>query len=110
MYPLPIPLCIPISACALYAVVMVFLYTQKENEIGQLVGRMTANTRTGSDGDSGVLITVDENEVFSTESTANGDTTRGFVATPSSYEDNLNDCMDEDEDGATEEGVATEAV
>lgn len=29
--------------------------------------------RNGSDGDSGVLVTGDDNETFSTESTANGD-------------------------------------
>ena len=42
------------------------------------------NPPSGSDGDSGVLV-VDENEVFSTESTANEETTqRSMVNTPSS--------------------------
>lgn len=51
-----------------------------EDELGQL------KPRNGSDGDSGVQVTVDENEVFSTESTAcNEDGQhRAFVTTPSS--------------------------
>ena len=40
---------------------------------------------TGSDGDSGVLVTVDENDVFSSETTANGGH-RSTVNTPSSSE------------------------
>ncbi len=49
---------------------------------------MDLKPRNGSDGDSGVLITADENEVFSTESTANGDANhRTLVTTPSSGED-----------------------
>ena len=48
--------------------------------------------RNGSDGDSGVLVTADENDMFSTESTANGDTHhRTLVATPSSGEDDGNE-------------------
>ena len=36
-------------------------------------GESGVKPRNGSDGDSGVLVTGDENETFSTESTANGD-------------------------------------
>ena len=49
---------------------------------------MEIKPRTGSDGDSGVLVMTDENEVFSTESTANGDAHhRTLVTTPSSGDD-----------------------
>lgn len=43
--------------------------------------------RNGSDRDSGVLVTVDENEVFSTESTANDESHRSVTNTPTSAGD-----------------------
>lgn len=51
---------------------------QKDLELQRLEGEVAVNEeelgqlkpRNGSDGDSGVQVTVDENEVFSTESTA----------------------------------------
>ena len=55
------------------------LQSQSETEGG-------TKPRNGSDGDSGVLVTGDENETFSTESTANGDQIRadaGDVVTSS---------------------------
>lgn len=64
---------------------------QKDLELRELQGEIVSEDigvlkpHTGSDGDSGVLVTVDENEVFSTESTANGETHRSAVNTPSSY-------------------------
>ena len=66
----------------------------KGDELGQL------KPRTGSDGDSGVLVTVDENDVFSTESTTNEDNqqnsgTRSFQPTPSSGEGDIEREMEE---------------
>lgn len=63
---------------------------QLQNEViigGEEMGESKPRNMTrGSDGDSGVLVTVDEGEeVFSTESTANGDSSRhpGTSSTPS---------------------------
>lgn len=54
-----------------------FSLLQKNLELKELQsqseGEGGVKPRTGSDGDSGVLVTGDENETFSTESTANGD-------------------------------------
>jgi hypothetical protein len=50
---------------------------QKQFELKELQGHRGTSggsrPRNGSDGDSGVLVTGDDNETFSTESTANGD-------------------------------------
>ena len=56
------------------------LYLQKNLELKELQSKGDnqggTKPRNGSDGDSGVLVTGDENETFSTESTANGDQIR----------------------------------
>ena len=56
------------------------LYLQKNLELKELQSKGDSQggtkPRNGSDGDSGVLVTGDENETFSTESTANGDQIR----------------------------------
>lgn len=53
------------------------LYLQKQFELKELRNQSGTSggsrPRNGSDGDSGVLVTGDDNETFSTESTANGD-------------------------------------
>lgn len=63
---------------------------QKEVELRDLEDKIDCDSklgglkpRNGSDGDSGVLVTGDENEVFSTESTTNGECHRSVVNTPS---------------------------
>ena len=54
-----------------------FVNLQKQFELKELQNQNGpsggSRPRNGSDGDSGVLVTGDENETFSTESTANGD-------------------------------------
>lgn len=67
-----------------------FILLQKNLELKKLQSQSETEggikPRNGSDGDSGVLVTGDENETFSTESTANGDQIRaeaGEVVTSS---------------------------
>ena len=68
---------------------------QKDLELQQLEGVVNEEDlemnvkppRNGSDGDSGVLVTVDDNEAFSSESTTNGDSHRPAVLTPCSAEE-----------------------
>ena len=56
---------------------IIFEHSQKNLELKELQNQGETQggikPRNGSDGDSGVLVTGDENETFSTESTANGD-------------------------------------
>ena len=60
-----------------YSNAAVVVDVQKSLELKELQSQgepqVSIKPRNGSDGDSGVLVTGDENETFSTESTANGD-------------------------------------
>jgi hypothetical protein len=82
---------------------------QKELELRELqgdiitVGDLGILNHTGSDGDSGVLVTVDENDVFSTESTANGESHRSTVNTPSSSTEDDNSPPSAAAEAVTEE-------